>query len=322
MYLAQALCHSAVAAAVVDSSLLAWHITEPKVKQRFRLIVIMAPIFSYPVYQALNPERGSLLFRLDALFDVNRWFSLEVFGLFTLWTAALVVMGMTMLVFLVQELIPIVIHMVEVFRADHGEEDEGGPSDEEVERAWKVLEDLPFGSVELNILDDKEMVLFSSTGRRPEVFLSTGMVEEMSPEELRAAVAHELAHIRRSRKPFLTVVYLMRVATFFNPITLIEFRKVAQEEEQVCDDIAVEITGDREALAAAIEHMRPEINELSEEKDMTFMASSVELMSHDMLLKGRVTHIRHPRQGVEPGGGWFQLAVTLAVVLVLNYYVV
>jgi Zn-dependent protease with chaperone function len=274
MYLAQALCHSAVAAAVVDSSLLAWHITEPKVKQRFRLIVIMAPIFSYPVYQALNPERGSLLFRLDALFDVNRWFSLEVFGLFTLWTAALVVMGMTMLVFLVQELIPIVIHMVEVFRADHGEEDEGGPSDEEVERAWKVLEDLPFGSVELNILDDKEMVLFSSTGRRPEVFLSTGMVEEMSPEELRA------------------------------------------------DDIAVEITGDREALAAAIEHMRPEINELSEEKDMTFMASSVELMSHDMLLKGRVTHIRHPRQGVEPGGGWFQLAVTLAVVLVLNYYVV
>ena len=91
MYLAQSLCHSAVAAAVADSSLLAWRIMDPRVKQRFRLIVIVAPVVSFPLYQLINPGRGSIFFRLNALFDVNRWFFLEVFGFFTIWTATLVI---------------------------------------------------------------------------------------------------------------------------------------------------------------------------------------------------------------------------------------
>ncbi|KKL60389.1 hypothetical protein LCGC14_2205820, partial [marine sediment metagenome] len=140
MYLAQSLCHSAVAAAVADSSLLAWRIMDPRVKQRFRLIVIIAPVVSFPLYQLINPGRGSIYFRLDALFDVNRWFFLEVFGLFTIWTATLAIIVLTALIFIVQELIPIVLHLIEVRRT--GPLDAAsGPPDAAHDRAIRILDE-------------------------------------------------------------------------------------------------------------------------------------------------------------------------------------
>ncbi len=323
MYLAQSLCHSAVAAAVADSSLLAWRIMDPKVKQRFRLIVIVAPVVSFPLYQLINPARGSIQFRLDALFDVNRWFFLEVFGLFTIWTATLVIIVLTALIFLVQELIPIVLHLMEVRREGTAEE-ASGPTEGAHESAMRILEGLSMDSVGLHVLEDEELILFSSTGRTPEVFLSTGMMEEMTPLELKAAVAHELAHIKRSKTPLLMTVYLVRMLMFFNPITLIEFRKVAQEEEKICDDMAVEMTGDRESLARAVERMRPDMDEFSNggAADFSARASVVELHSHDMQLKTRMNRLRDPFEHMEPGGGWLQFALTLAAALAVNYFVV
>ena len=322
-YLAQSLCHSAVAAAVADSSLLAWRIMDPRVKQRFRLIVIVAPVVSFPLYQWINPGRGSIQFRLDALFDVNRWFFLEVFGFFTIWTATLVIIILTALIFMIQELIPIVLHLIEVRRAEPEEEASGLPEGAH-EKAMRILEGLSMDKVALHVLEDEELILFSSTGRDPEVFLSTGMMEEMSPAELKAAVAHEIAHIRRSKTPLLMTVYLVRMVMFFNPITLMEFRKVAQEEEKICDDMAVEMTGDRESLARAVEHMRPDMDELASEGADTLAGRSsvVELHSHDMQLKTRVNRMRDPFGHMEPGGGWLQFALTLAAVVAVNYFVV
>ena len=323
MYLAQSLCHSAVAAAVADSSLLAWRIMDPRVKQRFRLIVIVAPVVSFPLYQLFNPERGSIYFRLDALFDVNRWFFLDFFGFFTIWTATIFVIATTALIFLIQEMIPIVLHLVEVRRTGPMESAPEPPQGAR-ERAMSILGGLQLDDVSLHVLDDDELILFSSTGRFPEVFVSTGMLDEMSPDELKAAVAHELAHIRRSKTPLLMTVYLVRMLMFFNPITLIEFRKVAQEEEKICDDMAVEMTGDREALARAVEHMRPDMEEIASgaAADITSRTSVVELQSHDMQLRVRVNRMRDPVAHKEPGGGWVQFAVTLAAVVTVNYFVV
>ncbi len=323
MYLAQSLCHSAVAAAVADSSLLAWRIMDPRVKQRFRLIVIVAPVVSFPLYQLLNPDRGSIYFRLDALFDVNRWFFLEVFGLFTIRTATIFVIAVTALIFLLQEMIPIVLHLLEVRRSG-SQQSAPKPLDGAYERAMGILGGLPLDSVALQVLDDDELILFSSTGRKPEVFVSTGMLDEMSPEELKAAVAHELAHIRRSKTPLLMTVYLVRMLMFFNPITLIEFRKVAQEEEKICDDMAVEMTEDREALAKAVQRMRPDMDELASgaSADITSRASFVELQSHDMQLRARVNRMRNPVAHKERAGGWVQFAVTLAAVVAMNYFIV
>ena len=57
MYLAQSFLHSLIAALIVDTALLAWKIEAPVVRQRFRLLVIVLPIISFPLYQAITPER-------------------------------------------------------------------------------------------------------------------------------------------------------------------------------------------------------------------------------------------------------------------------
>jgi hypothetical protein len=80
MYVVQAFLHSALSAALVGSSLLAWNVRDPSVKQRFRLIVIFVPLLAFPLYQAISPDRGSVYFRLDALLDSSssaspRWCS-------------------------------------------------------------------------------------------------------------------------------------------------------------------------------------------------------------------------------------------------------
>ena len=78
----------------MDQALRAWKINDPLIRQRFRLTVVLFPIFSFPFYQAINPDRGSVIFRLNALFDVNRWLNVELWGvisfglLFSLWAAS------------------------------------------------------------------------------------------------------------------------------------------------------------------------------------------------------------------------------------------
>src|SRR5512143_2092508 len=80
-YVAQSFCHSVIASVIMDQTLRAWKIDDPLVRQRFRLTVVLFPIFSYPLYQTINPDRGSVLFRLDALFDITRWLNMEFWGI-------------------------------------------------------------------------------------------------------------------------------------------------------------------------------------------------------------------------------------------------
>ncbi len=80
MYLAQSFLHSLVAALIVDTSLIAWKIANPELRQRFRLLVVVLPIITFPLYQVISPDRGSPLFRLDAVFDITRWLNLEIWG--------------------------------------------------------------------------------------------------------------------------------------------------------------------------------------------------------------------------------------------------
>ena len=69
---------------------------------------------------------------------------------------------------------------------------------------------------------------------------------------MEAALAHEIAHIARSRRPLLIAVFLLRIIMFFNPVVLVKFRKAVRDEEKICDDIAVSLTRNPAALADAL----------------------------------------------------------------------
>jgi Zn-dependent protease with chaperone function len=319
-YIVQAFVHSLVAALLVESSIGAWGTRSPAWQLRLRLVAILFPVFSYPLYQLLNPARGSLSFRLGALLDTRRWLDLEPWGLFPLGVLFVLLLLGTVALFAFQELVPVLRGALKTGRGGgEGEAGEEAGDDAGLEAA---LAGLPFPAPEMEVIDDEDLVLFSSTGRKPAVFVSTGLVESLSREELQAAVAHETAHIARSRRPLLLVAFVFRVLMFFNPVVLLEFRKMVEDEEKVCDDEAVRMTGNPGALASTLEaFLREEETPLSEDGTI---GANVSHMTHAAVLRERIARLRGEEAAGNPRGegSWAQVALTLAAAGAVCYFIV
>jgi hypothetical protein len=318
MYVAQAFSHSLVAALVVDRAIQAWGIGNPVIRQRFSLIVILFPILSFPFYQIIDPERGSTSFRLDTLFDINRWLNLEIWGVIPVNILFLIMLLITTLVFLFQEMIPVIRHTIES-RGVAAEEEE----DADHPAVRNALQNFPGEKPRVAVLDDDEFILFSTTGRNPTVFLSSGLLEKLDTRELRAAIAHEVAHIARNKRPLLVAVFFMRMLMFFNPVVLVEFRRMVQEEEKICDDIAVSMTHEPGALAEVLRkfnHGREE-PDLDRVREISKLGAALEDYSHNVHLESRISRLV---DGTAYGtsGQWIRFILTLAVVGVINYFVV
>ncbi len=308
MYVAQSFCHSLVAAVVAERAIKAWSIDDPLSQQRFHLIAVLFPIFSFPFYQAVNSGRSSPVFRLDALFDVNRWLGWEIGGV-PAGLLFLVLLTITSLVYVFQETIPVLRHLFEL-RNMH-REGSAGRTAPFVEEASRMLSIVP---PEVTIIDDDEPVIFSTTGRLPVILLSTGLRESFTEAQFHAAMAHELAHIARSRRPLLVLVFILRAAMFFNPVALIKFRRTVRDEEKICDDIAVSLTGDPKALAEALGKFYHHPG--------TPAGLSLEDHSHNLHLESRIRRLEGGAAGAAPEKRTAPFALTLLVIAVINYFVV
>lgn len=318
MYVAQSFCHSLVASVIMDQALRAWKIENPAVRQRFRLVVVLFPVFSFPLYQLISPDRGSVLFRLTALFDTTRWLNVELWGIFPLGVLFLSVLAITSLIFLLQEMVPVIRHSLEARVVEH----EGalrGP-DPFLADASRAL---GIAAPEVYVVEDEDLVIFSSTGKNPAIYLSTGIERSLTPEELESALAHELAHIARSRRPLILAVFFLRMILFFNPVALIEFRRVVRNEEKICDDIAVSLTRHPEALAAALKKFFvPQAAPEPETGRKPLIAPvRLEEYSYNIQLDGRVARLEQGKTN-SPGGRWFPLLLAVLVIAGISYYVV
>jgi Zn-dependent protease with chaperone function len=317
MYLAQSFLHSLIAALIVDTALLAWKIETPVIRQRFRLLVIVLPIVSFPLYQFMTPDRGSALFRLDAYFDMGRWLDLELWGKVPAGVLFLLFLIFTAVVFVLQEMLPIARH---TFSSGDGALDGSPPEPES--RVTRALEGIPGRKPEVFIIDDEAFAMFSSTGKVPAVYLSGGLVEKLTLDELRAAIAHEIGHIQRSRRPAMVVIFILRVLMFYNPIALMEFRRIIQEEEKICDDVASSLTGDRSALAGALRKFYDADNEdpAPPLEDASRLRDRIEEYSHTLLIEERITRLEEP--AAPPVNTSAVYLVVLMTILAVNYYVV
>jgi hypothetical protein len=317
MYLAQSFLHSLIAALIVDTALIAWKIEAPVVRQRFRLLVIVLPIISFPMYQALSPDRGSALFRLDAYFDFSRWLDLELWGAIPVGVLFLLFLVFTTVVFVLQELLPITRHTL-----SSGSRALEGVKPEPESRVTRAVEGLPGKTPRVIIIDDDSFAMFSSTGKDPAVYLSGGLVEKLSLDELRAAIAHEVGHIQRSRRPGMVLIFVLRMLLFYNPIILMEFRRIVQEEEKICDDMASSMTGDRTALAGALRKFYDADDEgpgLPAE-DTPRLRDRMENYSHTLLIEKRITRLEEPDPPAANTGVVY--IVVLMTILAVNYYIV
>jgi len=317
-YAAQSFCHSIVAAILSEQTIKAWNIENPRLRQHFRLFTIIFPILSYPLFQLINQDRRSALFRINSLFDISRWLALDAFGLFPLGYLLLVVLVLTSLVFLVQEMFPVMMHAFDSGARDHG----GSPLSLEpfLENASY---ELSIKKPEVIVLDEEEPLLFSSTGRNPVIYLSSGLTCILSADQLQAALAHEMAHIARSRRPLLIAVFVLRGLMFFNPVTLVKFRQLVRDEEKICDDIAVSLTGDPAALAAALKIFHHPVNDTQEttHEDGRKITGTIEDYSHSLQLESRIRRLETKTK--RSGEKWrVPFALMMAASTVICYFIV
>jgi beta-lactamase regulating signal transducer with metallopeptidase domain len=87
---------------------------------------------------------------------------------------------------------------------------------------------------------------------RPVILLPASAFTGLTPGQLEAIIAHELAHIRRHDYLFNLLQTVAETLLFYHPAAWWVSRRVRTERELVCDDLAVEATGDALTYARAL----------------------------------------------------------------------
>ncbi len=87
---------------------------------------------------------------------------------------------------------------------------------------------------------------------RPVILLSSATMLGISPQQLEAVLAHELAHIRRHDYLVNVLQMLAETLVFYHPAVWWASRRIRVERELCCDDIAVQACGDAVCYAQAL----------------------------------------------------------------------
>jgi len=87
---------------------------------------------------------------------------------------------------------------------------------------------------------------------RPVVLIPVGCLTGLSPVQIEAIFAHELAHIRRHDYLVSVLQSLVEAVLFYHPAVWWVSKQVRREREDCCDDLAVSVSGDSLAYAKAL----------------------------------------------------------------------
>jgi hypothetical protein len=215
------------------------------------LVALAIPVGWLPLLWLLAPGRNTLDFREErALFDSARWNDLRVLGvgLADIALAGLVLAGAALFL---RDALP----WLRERAARHP-----GPSAVGAAglcpRAPAVLHAVAgrmrIAPPSLLVLDDDAPVLLCAGWRRPSLVVSRGAYERLDDEELRGALAHELAHVERRDTTLGWLLMAVRALFWFNPVVQVLARDLVQEIERRADDRAAAVTGDRLALASSV----------------------------------------------------------------------
>jgi GWxTD domain-containing protein len=139
---------------------------------------------------------------------------------------------------------------------------------------------------------------------RPAVLIPVGCLAGLSPIQIEAIFAHELAHIRRH--DYLVSVFqsLVEAVLFYHPAVWWVSQQMRKEREDCCDDLAVSISGDCLAYARALSFL--------EERRSSHPA--VALGANGGVLAMRIRRLLGYKDA--PAYSWLAAGTQLAVVVV------
>ena len=87
---------------------------------------------------------------------------------------------------------------------------------------------------------------------RPVILIPAATLLSLSPEQLEAVLAHELAHIRRYDYLVNVLQTLSETLLFYHPAIWWVSARIRRERELCCDDVAVAVCGDAVGYARAL----------------------------------------------------------------------
>src|SRR5579884_499006 len=90
---------------------------------------------------------------------------------------------------------------------------------------------------------------------RPVVLLPASALSGLTPSQLEALLAHELAHIRRHDYLINLLQTAVETVLFYHPAVWWVSRQMRAERENCCDDLAVQVCGDVLVYARALSRM-------------------------------------------------------------------
>lgn len=247
-FIAESNVHALVAFLLTALLLRRW----PQVRPRERLLywgwVLAGPLVLHPALRAI-PFRRSDVFRRDwALFDLSRWKGVR-FGPVTAWDLLVAGAVFCGLALLLRDVVPLLLERLEErSRVRHAPGPEIAELQSEVDAISRTLGAVP---PVVELLLDPFPVLHCEGTRTGRLLISEGAIRLFDNGELRAALAHEVAHLKGSDIGSSWALLLLRTLLVFNPVVQLVARKCISELEMRADDEAARAT-DPVALASAL----------------------------------------------------------------------
>ena len=323
IYAVQTFLHSLIAILIIERALKIWHIHNPLTKFRYRIMTLVLPVCMLPLYQLINSGRSSFPFQQDsAIFSMNKWLSLEIWDLIPLRTVFMLILVVTSFVFFLQEVMPI---MRDFFARKGGDLSPHFYSDPGIDGlARQMSEKLGIEPPPVTVLEDSNPFIFTSGARNHAIVLTSGLIELLDREQLKSAIAHELAHIARMSNATKWMIFAIRVLMFFNPIVLIVFRRIVQDDEHICDDITVSLTKAPLVLASTLKVFYSSHSEFFSDAfgGVKALKEGMENYSYNLLIRERIARLESEKGYTDKEFEWGKFLLTTAVVAVINYYVV
>ena len=137
---------------------------------------------------------------------------------------------------------------------------------------------------------------FTAHALRPLVWLPLALLTRLPVEHVEALLAHELAHIRRLDWCCNALQCAIEALLFHHPAMWWLSRRIRDEREQACDDLAVAVCGDAVALAEALAALPlADDHEASNPRPgRRSTASHLALAAQGGSLMKRITHLLAP----------------------------
>ena len=144
---------------------------------------------------------------------------------------------------------------------------------------------------------------------RPVILVPASALLNLAPEQLEALLAHELAHVRRHDYLVNLAQTAIETLLFYHPAVWWVSRRVRQEREHCCDDLAVDACGDVLIYARALTGL---------EEIRAGYAAGYTMAASGGSLSSRIRRLVAGNETVRRGrAGWLLLTVPLVLGLSL-----